>query len=263
MFRRIYAIALNTFREAVRDRVLYGIVFFAVAILAFAVVLGEVTLGQERRVLFDVGTSAISLFAVLTAIFLGVSLLYKEVEKKTLYVILAKPVRRAEFVAGKYLGMVATGVVQIAIMTAVLSLLLALWGTPRPSDPEAPLVYASVLVLGEYLVVSAIALLFSSFSTPFVGGLLTGLLFLAGRLVSVMNEFADRHPSAELRHLLRGAAQILPNLNLFVPSRTTLVPYIAGYTPELYLAKTTAYGLAYAAVLLLLAILVFQRRDLT
>lgn len=116
---RTYAIALNTFREAVRDRVLYGVLGFAVFVLLFALALAELSLGQEERVVADVGFASISLFSVVIAIFLGSSLLYKEIERKTLYVILPKPIARGEFLVGKYLGILLTALVFIGLMGAV------------------------------------------------------------------------------------------------------------------------------------------------
>src|SRR5687768_790135 len=122
--RRIAAVAVNTCREAVRDRVLYGVLGVATFVLVFTLVLAEVSLDQERRIVLDVGLASISLFSVVVAIFLGSSLLYKEIERKTLYVILPKPVPRAEFLLGKYFGIFLTAVVFVALMGA-----LQLWIT--------------------------------------------------------------------------------------------------------------------------------------
>src|SRR5690606_37382884 len=116
---RIWAIAINTFREAVRDKVLYGVLAFATAVLLFTLALAELSLNQQRRVVLDVGLASISLFSVVTAVFLGSSLLYKEIERKTLYVILPKPIRRSEFLFGKYVGIAMTAAVFIAIMGGV------------------------------------------------------------------------------------------------------------------------------------------------
>jgi ABC-type transport system involved in multi-copper enzyme maturation permease subunit len=116
---RTYAIALNTFREAVRDRVLYGVLGFAVLVLLFTLALAELSLGEEERVVSDLGFASISLFSVVIAIFLGSSLLYKEIERKTLYVILPKPIARSEFLVGKYLGIALTALVFVGFMGAV------------------------------------------------------------------------------------------------------------------------------------------------
>ena len=123
---RIYAIALNTYREAVRDRVLFGVLALAAGVLALTLALGELSLDQQMRVVTDLGMASISLFSVVVAIFLGSSLLYKEIERKTLYVILPKPIARFEFLLGKYFGIVATCAVFIAIMGALQLLVTAI-----------------------------------------------------------------------------------------------------------------------------------------
>ena len=123
---RIYAIALNTYREAVRDRVLFGVLVLAAGVLALTLALGELSLDQQMRVVTDMGLASISLFSVVVAIFLGSSLLYKEIERKTLYVILQKPIARFEFLLGKYFGIVATCAVFIAIMGALQLLVTAI-----------------------------------------------------------------------------------------------------------------------------------------
>ncbi len=145
---RLYAIAINTFREAVRDRVLYGVVGFASAVLLFTLALAEVSLNQQRRVVMDVGLASISLFSVIVAVFLGSSLLYKEIEKKTLYVILPKPIRRSEFLVGKYAGIALTSITFIALMGAI-----QLWVASIQAD--APAVLLVALPVGLLVLVAA------------------------------------------------------------------------------------------------------------
>src|ERR1041385_2292336 len=130
--RPIAAVAINTFREAVRDRVLYGVLGVATFVLVFTLVLAEVSLDQQRRIVLDVGLASISLFSVLVAIFLGSSLLYKEIERKTLYVILPKPIRRHEFLLGKYFGIVLTAFVFVAIQGAVQLCVSSVQAHARP-----------------------------------------------------------------------------------------------------------------------------------
>src|SRR6267154_6856210 len=122
--RRVFAIARNAFREAVRDRVLYNLVVFVLLLIAGAIFLGEISAGQEAKIIVDLGLSAILLFGVFIAIFVGVGLVYKEIERRTLYAIFAKPVTRGEFLIGKYLGMTATLFVNIVVMGIGLSLAL-------------------------------------------------------------------------------------------------------------------------------------------
>jgi Cu-processing system permease protein len=305
---RIWAIAINTFREAVRDKVLYGVLALASGVLLFTLALAELSLYQQERVVLDVGLASISLFSVIVAIFLGSSLLYKEIERKTLYVILPKPIRRHEFLLGKYFGIAVTAAVFIAIMgsiqlwvtavqmgapawlvygvppAAIASLALAMWrvedrtavllpwalcvlGATAASSagtgvPTLAILAALVLTFAEVLVLSAVALLFSSFSTPFLTGALSLGVWLVGRSADEMATMRSNALTEEMKGFLRLLARIVPNFHLFVPGRHVLtqeVPLEGGLL--VYLATTIGYALAYAAVLLTFAALVFRRRD--
>src|SRR6202521_3613722 len=123
-WRRVAAIARNAFREAVRDRVLYNLVVFALLLIAGAIFLGELSAGQEAKIIVDLGLSAILLFGVFISIFVGVGLVYKEIERRTLYAILSKPIGRGEFLAGKYVGLCLTLLVNVVIMGLGVSLAL-------------------------------------------------------------------------------------------------------------------------------------------
>lgn len=305
---RIYAIALNTYREAVRDRVLFGVLVFAAAVLGLTLALGELSLDQQMRVVTDLGLASISLFSVVIAIFLGSSLLYKEIERKTLYVILPKPIARFEFLLGKYFGIVATTAVFIAIMgalqllvasiqagasvalvTAVPAVLLAglavgsfvakdrtlvvpLWSLVAlistawvcsTVDVELFRLLASLLLsLGEVLILAAVALLFSSFSTPFLTGAFTFGVWLVGRAAHDMVAMKTRVLSPAVKKLLGWLAEVIPNFDLFVPGRSTLITKTTPYgDPLAYLATSMGYAVLYAAAVLLLAALIFRRRD--
>jgi Cu-processing system permease protein len=305
---RVWAIAINTFREAVRDKVLYGVLGFASLNLLFTLALAELSLHEQRRVVLDVGLAAISFFSVVIAIFLGSSLLYKEIEKKTLYVILPKPIRRHEFLLGKYLGIVVTAAVFVAIMggiqlwvTAVqlgapaamiagmpvvsaITLGLAIWrardrtvvivpwailflglgvGVCATTDVDlVAILSAFLLTCGEVLVLTAVALFFSSFSTPFLTGALTFGVWVVGRSADEMASMRSRSVPDSIESILHVLARVLPNFHLFVPGRHALtgeVPIEGGLA--LYLATTMGYALVYSAILLGLAALIFRRRD--
>jgi ABC-type transport system involved in multi-copper enzyme maturation permease subunit len=305
---RIYAIALNTYREAVRDRVLFGVLALAAGVLALTLALGELSLDQQMRVVTDLGMASISLFSVVVAIFLGSSLLYKEIERKTLYVILPKPIARFEFLLGKYFGIVATCAVFIAIMGALQLLVTAIQadastalvvGVPvalavllgiafffvkdrtvvvpiwslvalgatawvcSTVDVEVSRLLASLLLgLGEVLILTAVALLFSSFSTPFLTGAFTFGVWLVGRAAHDMVAMETRVLSPAMKSLLRWLAEILPNFNLFVPGRNTLVSKSVEHgEPLSYVATSMGYAVLYAAAVLVLASLIFRRRD--
>lgn len=303
---RIYAISINTFREAVRDRVLYGVLGFACAVLLFTLAIAELSLHEQARVVSDVGLASISLFSMIVAMFLGSSLLYKEIERKTLYVILPKPVRREEFLLGKYFGIFLTALVFVALMgslqlwiTAVqagallgrafavlggllcvlaallffardrttilvpysLFTLVACAGfTATTEAPVEPVLAQLVLCCIEVLVLTAVALLFSAFSTPFLTGAFTTGIWLLGRSADDMATMKSKQLSEPLRKLLHFLAEILPNLQLYMPGRTLLMG--EGKVPVwLYVGQSAAYGALYAVLLLLCAAFVFRRRD--
>lgn len=305
---RIFAIAINTFREAVRDRVLYGVLGVATFVLLFTLVLAEVSFDQQRRIVLDVGLASISLFSVLASVFLGSSLLYKEIERKTLYVILPKPIQRHEFLLGKYLGIVLTVAVFIAVQGAVqlcvtakqagapiTQLALVLFGMPallgalvlRVRDPAvlslpwalcalgaaawvaqlakvdlAPVLASLVLTLGEVLVLTAVALFFSAFSTPFLTGLLSIGVWVAGRSADAMMTMKALSIPLAIRDTLKQVARVWPNFNVFVPGRHTLeVTLVQGAGPASYVANTMLYAVSYSLVVLILAAVIFRRRD--
>lgn len=305
---RIYAIALNTYREAVRDRVLFGVLVFAAGVLALTLALGELSLDQEMRVVTDLGLASISLFSVVVAIFLGSSLLYKEIERKTLYVILPKPIARFEFLLGKYFGIVATCAVFVAIMGALQLLVTAIqagastalivtvpsvlvaglgvgflvskdrtlvvpiWSVVALGasawlcstvDVELFRLLASLILnLGEVLILTAVALLFSSFSTPFLTGAFTFGVWLVGRAAHDMVAMETRVLSPAMKGFLRWLAEVVPNFNLFVPGRHTLVTRTSDYAePLAYVATSMGYAILYAGATLFIAALIFRRRD--
>jgi hypothetical protein len=160
---RLFAITLNTFREAVRDRVLYNLILFVLLLVACAPLFGQISIGLERLILVNVGLSSISLFGVIIAIFIGIGLVAKEIEKKTLYTILSRPVRRWEFIVGKYFGLLLTLVVNTALMT--VGFFVALLITAHSLKPgDARLLVAIYFIVLQFMIMVALTLLFSSFS---------------------------------------------------------------------------------------------------
>ena len=183
---QMLAIAKNTFREAIRDRILYGFLFFAVLLILFSVVLGQLSFNQQIRCTLDVGLAGISFFSVLIAIFLGITLLHKEIEKRTIYTVLSKPVSRATYLLGKFLGLAATMAVQIMLMVAVFLAVLLLMGGELTSG----LFFALALIFVEVLLVISLALFFTSFSSPFLSGIFCLGIFAAGRNADLITELA-------------------------------------------------------------------------
>jgi ABC-type transport system involved in multi-copper enzyme maturation permease subunit len=305
---KVYAIAMNTFREAVRDRVLYGIVLASIGVLLFSLVLGQLALNEEQRVVYDIGMASISLFSVVLAVFLGSSLLYKEIERKTLYVILPKPIKRSEFLLGKFVGIVLTGGVFVAIAGSVLLLVgvsqaegMSLWvglawvvlaasiglGYALGLDRSRFVAIWSVVALAstawlyaladlevlvaitqlglyvlEIMLLASIALVFSSFSTPFLTGLMTSGVWLVGRTVDSMAMMRVEVIGEPTKALLDLVARVVPNFNLFVPGRSTLLEHSEAYGGLLsYVGATFGYSVLYASLMLLCSTAIFRRRD--
>src|ERR1700704_1016552 len=190
MIERISTIAGNTFREAVRDRVLYNLVLFVLILIGAAVFIGELSGGQARKIIVDLGLSSILLFGVFIAIFVGVGLVYKEIERRTLYAILSKPIGRGEFLLGKYLGLCLTLLVNVAIMGAGLS--LALLYVKRGWDPLVVRIWPAIfLIYIELAILTGVAMLFSAFSSPALSALLTFFVFVIGHFSADLKTLAQ------------------------------------------------------------------------
>ncbi len=261
MIGRIYAIALNTFREAIRNRVLYGIVGVVAAFNLFAIVLGEWSVSEEARVARDMGLGGISLFGSITAIVLGVSLLYAEIQKKTVHIILAKPIGRSEFLVGKYLGMVCTLTLLVGLFTLALAGMLAL----QQVRFDAAVGKAVALGYLEVLVVAAVAVFFSSFSTPFLSGIFAFALFFLGRVSPEIRYAAYRTKAAWIKTTARVALRIVPDLSVFGISGGQVdgqhVSVHSTFVTWGYVGNAALYAFALIAILLCLAALSFRRRD--
>lgn len=259
--KALLAIAKATFKQAVRDRFLYGILFFALAMLFFGLVLGELSLHEERRVVVDVGLAGISLFTVLIATIAGVNLLYREMERKTLFTVLTKPIARWQFVVGKFAGLFATILLVLALMGTVLVAILAGKGMPVP----APLPAFLALIGVEAMVVTAVAVFFSSFATPFMSGVFTFGLFLIGRNADMLATIAARKAGPGTGAVMQAMVSVVPNLYLFCPSGEMFESGYASvhgtFVPSEYVAWATMYGVGYATCLVLLAAVIFRRRD--
>lgn len=263
---RLWAIALNTFREATRNRVLYVLVLFAVGLMAFSLVLGELSLHEEVRVIKDIGLAGISLVGLVIALFLGVNLLSKELDKKTVYFVVPKPLHRHEFLLGKFLGLAVTLVVLVVLMAAILGIVLGFAGGRH----DLVLARAELLVLFELLLVTAVALLFSSFSSPYLSAMFTGSLWVIGRNSAELRAFATSKKlvGTPLGTVLESVAKVLPDFHLFYVSGASL----GGETPVSihdsfvgwsYVAEAGLYAGLYGALCLVLAMVLLARRDFT
>lgn len=257
MIARLSAITFNTFREAVRDRVLYNLIVFALLLVATAPLFGEISIGVERLILVNVGLSAISIFGIIIAIFIGIGLVSKEIEKRTLYTILSRPVRRWEFIAGKYLGLVMTLVVNAAFMTAgfYLALLIVSHGLTRD---DAALLVAVYFIILEFFIVTAITLLFSSFSTPIFAAIFAFALFVIGTFAEDLRNFAGL-ATGITKWFATAAAYLVPNFSAL--NVITQVAHSESISGKLILLNTV-YALLYSLTATLGAVLIFERRNL-
>lgn len=253
--KSIISIARNTFRETVRDRILYNLVFFVLLITAAAILLGELTAGNEGRVIVNLGLSVVLIFGAFISIFVGVGLVSKEIEKRTVYAIFAKPVGRGEFLIGKYLGLCLTLLVNVAVMALGISLaLLYVGGTQLIAGVWT----AALLIYFELMILTAIAILFSSFSSPMLSALLTFFVFIIGHFSSALNQLAESLGSNSAKIIFAGLYYILPNLSFF--SFTANAAY--GEIPAVsYIAAAFLYAVVYIVVVLSIAVFIFSKRN--
>lgn len=257
---RVAAVARNTFREAQRNRAFLGLLMFGVLFILFSLVLSELTVvGQGPRVVVDFGFFAVGLFAAATAITMGAVLVYKEVDKKTIYTILTKPLHRYEFILGKYAGMLAILAAEVLVLALIWCVPLAVQG----ADISVEHVKGMVLVVFEVAIVAAVAVMFSAQSTPALTGLLSFGAFVVGRLVYLLEEmlggvrglFVD---NALARGFGQAVVTVVPDLSVFDVSQQVLLGVPVSWS---FVAHAAAYAACYVVVLLGVAMLAFHRRD--
>jgi len=251
-------VAINTFREAVRDRVLYNLIFFALMMIGAAILVGQISIGIERLVIINLGLSAISIFGLVMAIFIGVGLVYKEMEKRTLYSLLAKPIRRSEFLVGKYVGLLLTLAVNTGFMT--LGLAAALFYVGRPFvRSDALILVAIYFILLELALVTAFALFFSCFSSPMLSTLFTLGIYVTGVFAKDIRDFGEltRNP------MLKGMTSVLYYLSPNFHNVNAIAAAAHGESiPFSLIWQNTLYALLYVLLILLAASAVFSRRNL-
>jgi len=252
---RIWTIAANTVREAVRNKLLYTLLFFAFAVIGCAVLVASLSYVEGARIIQDVGLAAIRVFSLGIAIFVGIGLIHGEVERRTIYTILSKPVSRSEFLVGKYLGLLLTVWMQVVVMGAAFVLVSLASGAPIDSGH-----FWALFLLGmELAVIVAVATLFSAFTTPLLASLFTVGIYAVGHLTRDLLALGAQADLESVRRASEVLYRVLPDLEMFNLSIEAVhgLP-IAGsdvFWPMLY-------ALGYATVLLLLAMAVFQKRDL-
>jgi ABC-type transport system involved in multi-copper enzyme maturation permease subunit len=257
MNARIGWIAFNTFREAVRDRVLYNLIAFALIMTAAAVLVGQISIQIERIVVVNLGLTAISIFGIIIAIFIGVGLVAKEIERRTLYTVLSRPVRRWEFLVGKFLGLAGTLVVNTFFMA--LGLFAALFYVAHQyTRGDLGLLVALYFIVLQFFLMTALALLFSSFSTPIMSSVFAFAVFVIGTFADELHSVAQMLPGVS-KALVNGFAYLVPNFSaLNVISRVAHNDPI----PLSLIGLNTLYALLYSAAAISVAALIFDRRNL-
>jgi len=308
--RRVAAVAFNTYREAVRARVLLGLSALALATALYSIAVGEFALKNAARVVADLGAASVSLYAVIAAIIIGVTSLYRELEQKTIFPILARPIRRSEYIVGKYAGTLVTLAVFIALDAAAVLLILArhggrswatlgvavlglvlspaflAWRMPRSRtylpipwaivaltvasalasgavDDRRVVLAASALAFMEVMIVSAIATLFSAFSSPFLSAVFTIGVFIIGRETGTLARLPLRVFGETVKRAAAFLAEVFPNLEVYVPPRPLLTGEAPNTSLAIHLFWAGAQAVGWTVGLLVASSLVFQKRDLT
>lgn len=263
--KSILTVAWNAYRESVRDKILYNLALFAVGLILFSILLGEWSVFARENVIKDFTLSVMSLFGLLMAVFVGIQLIQKELQRKTVLTLLAKPLPRWHFIVGKYLGLLVVLAINLAGMTLCFFFVLLYVGTA----PDKSLLLAIYLIFVEMAVITAVALLFSAFSTPMLSALFTLGVYIAGHLsgdilnhLAFVQKYGDRLPggsaSIGMEKIARAVYFLIPNLENF--NISARVVYHLPLGPH-YALFTTLHGLCFIAAYLLIACLWFNKRD--
>jgi ABC-type transport system involved in multi-copper enzyme maturation permease subunit len=250
---QILAIARNTFLETIRDRILNTILVFAVVLIIASLLLGQLSAGQDLKIIKDLGLASMGFFGTIIAVFVGTSLVHKELDKRTVFVVLTKPVSRPAFLIGKLMGLVATLTILMGAMGAsYLALLLVL---------KVPLTLGLFQAIGfawlELIVLTALTMVFSTFSTPVLCMLYAFAFYFIGHNINTLKELGEK-ASPGLKALTTGLYYLLPNLTTFDIKNQAVYGFAA--SPQ-QVVWTVVYATVYATVLFSIAVLVFRRRE--
>lgn len=251
----IIPIAKNTFKEAIRDKILYIIILFSIFIIGASVVLSTLSIGQNQKIIVDMGLSAISIFGVLITLFVGTTLLNKEIEKKTIYLLLTKPLRRSDFILGKHLGMSYTLLVIISIMTLCFYGVLYFQGMPL--NP----VYLQSIFMNyiELILLIAIAIFFSTFASPVMSSMYTLGFYLVGHFSKDLLEIGKLSKNETFMEITKYLYYFLPDLEKL--NLKNMVLYLDQANINDLFLWGSIYGLIYMSVVLVMSIFVFEFKE--
>jgi ABC-type transport system involved in multi-copper enzyme maturation permease subunit len=252
--KNIIVIAKNTFKETIRDRILFGILAFALLFLMSTILFGSISLGEDIKVIKDFGLAGIYIFSIIITIFLGSSLIYKEIEKRTLYIIFSKPVSVSQFIVGKFLGLLASISLTVVLMTAAYLLIVYVKG----GRIDYLSLWSTLLLLFELAVFIALTILFSTFTTPLAGTIYAIIILYIGHSLGLLHKFGERAGGIQ-KYLSDLIYYIMPNLEKF-NLRNSLVHNISPRSGEI--TSAILYSIFYSAILLYLAIVSLKKQDL-
>lgn len=255
---RALAIAGNTLREALRERLLYNLVFFAIAVTAASLTVSRLTLGEQFRIIADVSTSSTQVFGLLISVFLGVSLVAREIDRRTCYALLARPVSRTDFVVGKFLGLLGTAGLNLAVMAAVSAFALVVYSGDT-SFVGGGFFAAFGLMLAQFAIAVALAVLFASFTTPTLATIFTLSALASGFLFAEVRGFWLTSAQVELKQLVLVLDVLLPNMGLLDAKEALTYGDPVSWGSALLRA---GYGAGYAGVIVVIAAVIFSRRDI-
>jgi Cu-processing system permease protein len=253
--RVIYYIAQNTFKETIRNKILYNILIVAGVALVLSISFGDLSVFSRGQVMADFGLAIMSLTGLLLAVFIGVGLLGMEISTKTIYGILTKPVSRNAFIFGKFFGLLATLLLNFVLIAVVFFVTIRIVGANQGFD----IFYAVILILIEMVVIVAAAIFFSSFTTPTLAAIFTLGFYIAGHLNDLVNIGAQQQNDFVWRIVLKTLFFVLPNLENF-NIRTAIVYGLP--VPSGFVTGAVVYGLLYTSILLMLSVVFFSRKDL-
>lgn len=253
--RNIVVIAANTFRENLRDKILYNLLFFAVLLMGVSILLADLTIMEHTKIVTDIGLAAINLIGVIIAIFVGIGLVSKEIERRTIYTIMARPISRTEFILGKYLGLSLTLLVNVVIMLGVFFLTLQAYRAPV----HGVLLQAIELIFVELMLVTALAFFFSSFSSSAtLSAIMTVGFYVIGHVTGDLRGLAEKGQNTAAKIITSVLYYVCPNLEVLNIKGQASVGSPVSLS---YQAIASLYGLLYAALLLTAACFIFQRRE--
>lgn len=254
---RILVIATHVFREVIRDRVLYLVGLFAVLFTAAAALLPQVAASTENKITLDLGLAGIGLFGLVVVIFVGTGLVNKEIEKRTVLVLMAKPVSRSEFIIGKHLGLSAVLAALLVSMTVIYLVVLLL---NRMYFPFWSILIAVFYLFVELSLLTAVAILFGVFTSSLLATFLTLAIYLMGHLSPDIVKLGQISKNPNIESLTRGIYLVLPDLSRLDLKNQAVYGIQLLPNPGVLLTNLI-YGLVYIVLLLAIAILVFSRRQ--